>query len=545
MTWSNEEDDLSSRVTRVGLLLEPGLQIGPYRLDKRLGKGGMGEVWRAIDPTRGDPGWVALKFLPLELQGSPREMRRAFQTFEAVQALQHTNICPVYQLIKEGRYGPVLVMKYISGISLLDYRDAYVEQHGQFSVSQVQRVLAPVAAALDYAHRPWTIHPKLTKSVIHRDIKPENILISEDGVEIQIVDFGLAAQVRMSMMTVSKVEMDSTGTRPYMAPEQWLGQAQDARTDQYALAVVAYELLADRHPFEINDTVQLRECVLNVPTPPIESVNAQVNQALRKAMSKLREDRFESCSQFIEALGQQSSKPATTAKKLSESSEPVGSNKRASELLVRGKGKSEMGDFPGAMADYDEAIRLNPKYAAAYYGRGIAKRNLQDYAGAVADYDEAIRLNPKYAAAYYGRGIAKHNLQDYAGALADYDEAVRLNPKYAAAYNNRGIAKHNLKDYAGAMADYDEAIRLDPKYAAAYYGRGIAKHNLQDYAGALADYDDAIRLDPKDAIAYNNRGIAKRNLQDYAGAIADYDEAIRLDPKMQQHTTIAESPSIT
>ncbi len=88
------------------------------------------------------------------------------------------------------------------------------------------------------------------------------ILISRDGREIQIVDFGLAAQVRMSLTRVSKVEMDSVGTRSYMAPEQRRGQFQDSKTDQYALAVVVYEMIADRLPFEVADPLQLRECVL-------------------------------------------------------------------------------------------------------------------------------------------------------------------------------------------------------------------------------------------------------------------------------------------
>ncbi len=116
------------------------------------------------------------------------------------------------------------------------------------------------------------------------------------------------------------------------------------------------------------------------------------SKCLESGTSKQREERFECCRQFIEALGQQPSKPETAAKKLSESSEPIGSNKRASELLVRGKGKFEMGDFPGAIADYDEAIRLDPKDAAAYNNRGIAKRNLKDETGAKADFDEAKRL---------------------------------------------------------------------------------------------------------------------------------------------------------
>ncbi len=213
-------------------------------------------------------------------------------------------------------------MKYIDGMNLLEYRDEYIAEHGEFPVSEVERILKPVAAALDYAHQPGKVHNGV-KSVIHRDIKPENILISRDGREIQIVDFGLAAQVRMSLTRVSKVEMDSVGTRSYMAPEQWRGQFQDSKTDQYALAVVAYEMIADRLPFEVADPFQLRECVLNEPIPALADQSEIVNQALARALSKQREERFESCSQFIEAFGQQPSKPESAAKKLSERLGPV------------------------------------------------------------------------------------------------------------------------------------------------------------------------------------------------------------------------------
>ncbi|MBL8890269.1 MAG: SEL1-like repeat protein [Planctomycetaceae bacterium] len=304
MNREDSDDKLENRPTRVQKFLESGMYVGSYLLDRPLGKGGMGEVWRAVDPTRGDescPGYLALKFLPQEIQDSPRELRRALETFRAVQALQHPNICPVYFLQEFPRFGHVLAMKFIDGMNLLDYRDAYVNKHGSFPLSEVIRILTPVAAALDYAHRPGRVHNGVA-SVIHRDLKPENILITQDGREVQIVDFGLATQVRLSLSRVSKVEMDSVGTRPYMAPEQWRGQHQDDKTDQYALAVVAYELLADRLPFEVADPFQLRECVLNEPVPLLVDQPASVNQALAKALSKLREERFESCLAFLDSI---------------------------------------------------------------------------------------------------------------------------------------------------------------------------------------------------------------------------------------------------
>jgi eukaryotic-like serine/threonine-protein kinase len=93
----------------------------------------------------------------------------------------------------------------------------------------VVKVLRPVAEAMDYAHR---------HKVIHRDIKPQNILVEGDADDVQVVDFGLAAEIRTTVSRYTQVQMDTSGTRPYMAPEQWKGRGQDARTDQYALAVV-------------------------------------------------------------------------------------------------------------------------------------------------------------------------------------------------------------------------------------------------------------------------------------------------------------------
>ena len=217
---------------------------------------------------------------------------------------------------------------------------------------------------------------------------------------------------------------------------------------------------------------------------------------------------------------------STPAKSLAEGNRSIS----AETYFTWGNTKAGLGDYKGAIADYDIAIRLKPDDAIAYNNRGAAKGDLGQHFAAIADFDIAIRLKPDDAIAYNNRGNAKDDLGQHFAAIADYDTAIRLKLDYADAYYNRGITRHNLGQYFVAIADYDTAIRLKPDDAEAYYNRGVAKGKLGQRSAAITDYDTAIRLKPDDAIAYNNRGFAKYNLGQYSAAIADYDIAIRLKP---------------
>jgi tetratricopeptide (TPR) repeat protein len=115
------------------------------------------------------------------------------------------------------------------------------------------------------------------------------------------------------------------------------------------------------------------------------------------------------------------------------------------------------------MADCDQAIRLDVKFAAAYNNRGLAYTAKGDYDRSIADFDQAIRLDPKFAAAYSNRCSTYNDRNEYDHAMADCDQAIRLDVKFAAAYNNRGLAYTAKGDYDRAIADFDQAIRLDPK----------------------------------------------------------------------------------
>jgi tetratricopeptide (TPR) repeat protein len=190
------------------------------------------------------------------------------------------------------------------------------------------------------------------------------------------------------------------------------------------------------------------------------------------------------------------------------------------------------GNFDRAIADCDEAIRLNPRDADAYVNRGNAQAARRDYDRAIADFDAAIRLNPALAMAYNNRGVARRNKGDLAGAIADYGEAIRLVPNLAMAYRNRGRALRNEDELDAAIADFNAAIRLDPNDAGSFGSRCWARAVAgRDLLQALADCDESLRLRPGSGDTLNSRGLVqlKRGVLDRAAA--DYAAAVAQDGK--------------
>ncbi len=198
--------------------------------------------------------------------------------------------------------------------------------------------------------------------------------------------------------------------------------------------------------------------------------------------------------------------------------------------VVKGWGHYNLGELETSIADYNEAIRLNPNYDKAFNNRGIAYWAKGELDRAIADYTEAIDLNSEFDWPYYNRGLAYKSKGELDRAIADYTEAIRLNPEDAAAYNNRGNAYSDKGELERAIADYTEALRLDPEHANAFVGRGNAYSDKGELEAAIADYTEAIRLNPDYANAYNNRGNAYSDKGELETAIADYNEALRINP---------------
>ena len=197
----------------------------------------------------------------------------------------------------------------------------------------------------------------------------------------------------------------------------------------------------------------------------------------------------------------------------------------------RGYSYIKKGDYNRAIQDFDEALRLNPKYAMALNNRGRSFTATGQYDRGLRDLDEAIRLDPKVSSAYNNRGWTYNKKHEYDRALIDLDEAIRVDPKNAIAYINRSASYNGKHDYDRAIREADEAIRLMPTAVNAYINRGHAYTAKGTYDLALRDLDEAVRLAPRSVAALNGRGFAYKQKGDFDRAIRDLDEAIRIDPK--------------
>ncbi|QLE59374.1 tetratricopeptide repeat protein [Nostoc sp. TCL26-01] len=234
---------------------------------------------------------------------------------------------------------------------------------------------------------------------------------------------------------------------------------------------------------------------------------------------------------------------------------------KADDFFIQGKDKSDKNNFQGAIADYTQAIRLNPNYANAYAHRGIAyflsgdkKRAIEDANQAIKidpksadgylfrasvhyslgnkkevleDFTQYIKINPNDANVYYVRGLVRSDLGDKKGAIEDYNQALKINPNDAN-YIKRSNGRRELGDKKGAIEDYNQALKINPRNTNAYFYRGYVRYGLGDEQGAIEDYSQAIKINPNYALAYGIRAVVRRDLGDKQGAIADLQKAASL-----------------
>jgi tetratricopeptide (TPR) repeat protein len=180
-------------------------------------------------------------------------------------------------------------------------------------------------------------------------------------------------------------------------------------------------------------------------------------------------------------------------------SERASAQDRAAGYSNRCWAYSDKGDPDRAIADCNEAIRLDPKLANAYLNRGKAYSDKDDFDRAIADYDQAIELNPKSSMAYNNLCDAYLDKGDNDQAITDCNQAIGLDPKFAVAYRNRGNAYRYKGEVASAVADYNQAIELNPRSYQNYLARGLLSLGAGDLSKALADINQASALNPKDA----------------------------------------------
>jgi tetratricopeptide (TPR) repeat protein len=203
----------------------------------------------------------------------------------------------------------------------------------------------------------------------------------------------------------------------------------------------------------------------------------------------------------------------------------------ANAFLNRGVLLANQHEIDRAMPDFEAAIRLDPQQKLGYVNRAIAYKMKGDWDRAIADYSEAIRLDPNDVQILYDRGGSYLSKRAYDQAIEDFGNVIRREPKAAGAFTLRGRCYQAKGDHDRAIADFSEAIRITPRDPVPYIDRASAHRYAGDLDGAIAGYTEALAVDPKSTLAYQNRGWSYRGKGDFDRALTDYDRAVELDPK--------------
>jgi len=437
-------------------------KIGKYKIIDKIGTGAMGVVYKGFDTKMGR--YVAIKTMSPQYVNNDESRARFYREAIAPAKLFHPNIVSIYDLDEEDGT-PFIVMEFLDGLDLKYFRTAKII----FSIPQILNIIIQVALGLDYAHK---------NNIVHRDVKPANIMLLKNGI-VKILDFGIArVMVESTLQTRTGVAM---GTPAYMSPEQARGQKVDARTDQYALGVITYELLTGKNPFQAENYTGVLYNILHITPPPLVEIVSdcppELNQMVIRILEKDRDKRygdlkaisdickrilagfsadagrlelaikdldnldtaalkepykvrlirkyikefqFEAASRLLDKLKTEAI-DATVLASLRTELANQSLKKRCSDLIRLGQDLIENGDYDLALANFNEVLKLDPENVDAITSIQKARRLQKEKL-----FTEEIE--PLLATA-----AQKSKAGDYLRAIEHYQKILALDPEYVEA----------------------------------------------------------------------------------------------------------------
>ena len=491
-----------------------------YTIGREIGRGGTATVWLASDSQHERN--VAIKTLHPELAGAIgtdrflREIRLTAQ-------LQHPGIVPIldsgsYKLA-DGTAAPWYAMPYLAGESLRDR----LSRETQLPIDEALRIANAVGQALEAAHQ---------RDIVHRDIKPENVFLS--GNQVYVVDFGIAR----ALATTDAERLTSTGlslgTPTYMSPEQALAGTVDARSDQYSLASMLYEMLAGEPPFAGPNQSAIIARRLAEPARPLSTVRTtvppQVERAILRALERTPADRFATIGAFLDAL----SAPASRVVSLKR---PLWTIAAAAGVVVIAIGAWTL----------TRPKTVDPEVLALYQRgvEGYDKRTETGIVESVSSLSEAIRRDSSFAPAW--NALAKTYVRaDERGftipdipadrllslAVNAVDRALHLDSSKADAWTTHGLVTMRVDpaDLATPRRSIERSLALDSTQHLAWHFFARINAESGDLATALDAWRRSVRLAPTytQGIAFMALGHYWRGAYDSAAVWAD--SVVRVDP---------------
>lgn len=273
--------------------LQAGDMVGEYRVEKKLGEGGMGAVFAGVHPRIGKK--VAIKVLNQAMASNPQIVTRFENEARAVNAIGNRHIVDIFSFGALDNGTPYFVMEWLIGIDL----DGFLRSRDRMSLSEVLPIFRQVCRALAAAHK---------NDIVHRDLKPENIFLTPDpdgSYFVKLLDFGIAKFHGDQAAETQTRAGSMMGTPQFMSPEQALGQGVDHRTDIYAMAIMLYRMICGRYPFEGAAMVIISAHLSAVPEAPSNiapDVSEQLEELILKNLAKSPDDRHQNISEFMAAI---------------------------------------------------------------------------------------------------------------------------------------------------------------------------------------------------------------------------------------------------